>query len=98
VDRLDAIAEAPRPPIIAAPSTKRAVTWTLRGASVAFLATSTVFGILAWRAHSDFEDTRLQRPASEANDRFKLDLTLAVGFAASGAACAAVSYLTGRGH
>jgi hypothetical protein len=95
VDRLEAAADPAR---TGAPAnaTDRAVVWSLRGGAAAFLATSAVFGALAWDAHGDFENTQLRRPASEANDRFKLDTTVAFSFAAAGLACAAAAYLIGR--
>ena len=46
-------------------------------------------------ARSDFENTVFQRQANDANDRFKLDTTLAISFAISGVLCAAASYLVG---
>ena len=58
-------------------STNRALIWTLRGGAAALLATSALFGALAWDARSDFENTTYQRQASEASDRYRLDTTLA---------------------
>jgi hypothetical protein len=55
-----------------------------------------VFGVAAWEARRDFDATSNQRPAQDANDRYHLDSTLAWSFAASGAACALVSFLVGR--
>jgi hypothetical protein len=54
-----------------------------------------VFGVLAWNAHADFEGSQFQRQAAEANDRYRLDTTLAISLAAAGIACAAASYLVG---
>ena len=96
VDRLDAAVAQRAPVVVDAAAPRRTVTWTLWGGSAAFLATSAAFGALAWNAHSDFQETSLQRQASEANDRFKLGMTLALSFAAAGVACAAASNLVGR--
>ncbi|HXU02845.1 MAG TPA: hypothetical protein VN903_17890, partial [Polyangia bacterium] len=63
--------------------------------SAALLATSVVFGALAWDAHRDFENATYQRQAADASDRYKLDATLGITFAISGLACAAASYLAG---
>lgn len=76
-------------------STRRKTVWALRGGSAALLATSVVFGALAWDAHRDFENTTYQRQAADASDRYKLDATLGITFAISGLACAAASYLVG---
>ena len=67
VDRMEASsgAEVTRSPAPEPRSTKRALVWTLRGGSAALLATSAIFGALAWDAHSDFEDTTYQRPAAK---------------------------------
>jgi hypothetical protein len=74
----------------------RAAVWMLRGSAAALLATSAVFAVLAWDAKTDFDDTSIQREATEAKERFKLDATLAVSFAVVGVACAAASYFVGR--
>ncbi len=95
VDRLDAAADAP-PSVVTQPTSKdRAIVWGLRGGAAAFLAASATFGALAWDAHNDFNNTSLQRPASDASDRYKLDSTLAISFAISGILCATASYLVG---
>jgi hypothetical protein len=105
VDRQDAVAvvELPRDPVpaaVAAPRTESsargALEWTLRGAAGALLVSSAAFGALAWDAYGDHQDTSFQRPAMEAEDRYRLDRTLAISFLISGAACAAASYLIGR--
>jgi hypothetical protein len=96
VDRLDSGADSPSAVATDRRSTNRAVAWTLGGGSAALLATSAVFGVLAWNARGDFEDTTFQRQAMDASDRFQLDSTLAIGFAISGVVCAAASYLVGR--
>jgi len=67
--------------------------WSLRGASGALLASSLAFGALAWNARSDFEAASTQVAASQANDRFKLDSTVAWSFLGSAVVCAALSYL-----
>jgi len=93
-----AVAVAP-PPSSQEPapaSTRRALIWTLRGSTAALLASSAVFGVLAWDAKRDFDATAFERPATRANDRYVLDTTLALSFAASGLACAVASYLVGR--
>jgi caspase domain-containing protein len=95
VDRLESGTESARPATVESPSTNRVLKWTLRGGAAAFLATSALFGALAWDARSDFQNTSLQRQAAEANDRFKLDSTLAFTFALSGVVCAAASYVVG---
>jgi len=95
VDQLESGAEPARTPNNESTSRTRALTWTLRGGAVALLATSAVFGVFAWDARSDFNNTQMQHQASEANDRYKLDTTLALSFAVSGALCAAASYFVG---
>lgn len=95
VDRLEGTPDAPAVSAVASTSTNRALVWSLRGGSAAMLATSAVFGGLAWKAHADFEGTQFQRAASDASDRYRLDTTLAISFAVVGIACAAASYLVG---
>jgi tetratricopeptide (TPR) repeat protein len=77
-------------------SSKRAVVWTLRGSAVALLATSAVFGALAWDASRDVDNAPTMRAAIEANDRYSTNSTLTWTFAATGVACAVVSYFVGR--
>jgi len=104
VDRRDAVAVTAGPDAGAdlAPgaaegsSTRRAVVWTLRGASAGLLASSLVFGGMAWDARSDFDGAATQRQAVDASDRFKLDSTLGFTFLGAGVVCAAASYLLGR--
>jgi hypothetical protein len=98
VDRLEGAPDAPAVSTVASTSTKRALVWTLRGGAATMLATSAVFGALAWNARTDFEGAQFQRPASEASDRYHLDTTLAISFAIAGVACAAASYLVGLRH
>jgi tetratricopeptide (TPR) repeat protein len=74
---------------------RRAAVWTLRGSAVALLASSAVFGALAWDARQDAENTSLMREAQEAADRYKTHTTLTVTFAATGLACAVISYFVG---
>jgi len=95
VDRLEGTPDAPTVSTVAPTSTNRALVWALRGGSATLLATSAVFGVLAWNAHADFEGTHRQRQASEASERYRLDTTLAISFAVSGIACAAASYFVG---
>ena len=87
---------APETQVAATSSRNGAITWTLRGSAAALLTSSAIFGALAWDAKRDFDATTNQRPAIDANDRFKLDTTLAISFAATGMACAVVSYFVGR--
>jgi tetratricopeptide (TPR) repeat protein len=75
---------------------RRAVVWTLRGSAVALLATSAVFGALTWNAYRDIDDAATMRAAWDANDRYRIDSALAWTFAATGAACAVISYFVGR--
>ena len=82
-------------PPAAAPR-RRALVWTLRGSAAALLASSAVFGGMAWSAYRDYHGTSQQIAASEANDRFRTDARSAWIFAASGLACAVASYLVGR--
>jgi hypothetical protein len=77
-------------------SSKRAVVWTLRGSAIALLATSAVFGALAWDASRDVDNAPTMRAAIEANDRYTTNSTLTWTFAATGVACAIVSYFVGR--
>jgi len=102
VDRRDAVRVAgASPPEISrlaaspasAPATRKPLIWTLRGASGALLGSSLIFAGLTWNARSDFEAASTQAAAAQANDRFKLNSTLALTFLASAAVCAAVSYL-----
>ena len=95
VDQMESGGEVFSAPSPRSTSTNRAVVWTLRGGSAALLATSVVFGALAWDAHRDFENTNYQREAADAADRYKLDTTLAITFAISGLVCAAASYVVG---
>jgi hypothetical protein len=94
-----AVAPAPDlspPPSPAASSRRRALAWTLGGSAAALLASSAVFGVLAWDARGDAEGTPWQRPAVDANDRYRLDTAVAWSFAVSGLACGVISYLVGR--
>jgi hypothetical protein len=72
---------------------KKPVVWTLRGASGALLGSSLIFVGLALNARSDFEAASTQVGAAQANDRFKLDSTVALTFLASAVVCAAASYI-----
>lgn len=96
VDRLEASSDPSPPAGVDRKRSSHTLTWTLRGGAAAFLATSVLFGAFAWDAHRDVENTTLQRSAHEANDRLTLDTTLALSFAAAGAACAVASYIIGR--
>ena len=75
---------------------KRAVVWTLRGSAGALLASSAVFGALSWGAYRDANDAVTPRAAQDASNRYKVDTALTWTFAASGVACAVVSYFVGR--
>jgi hypothetical protein len=95
IDSLDSGGDAPSAVATDRRSVNRAVAWTLGGGSAAMLATSAVFGVLAWNAHSDFESTTLQRQATDASARYQLDSTLAITFALSGLLGAATAYVVG---
>ena len=77
-------------------SARRAAVWTLRGSAAALLASSAVFGALAWNAYDDVQSTSTPRVAWDAADRYKTDTAFAWTFAASGLACAVISYFVGR--
>jgi tetratricopeptide (TPR) repeat protein len=79
-----------------AASTRRATVWTLRGSAAALLVSSAAFGALAWNARQDAWNAVTQRAAWDANDRYQTDTALTWTFAASGLACAVVSYFVGR--
>jgi hypothetical protein len=79
----------------ASPS-RRAAVWTLRGSAVALLASSAVFGALAWDARQDFESASTAQAGVEPSNRYATDTALAWTFAASGLACAVMSYFVGR--
>jgi hypothetical protein len=78
----------PTPPTI--------VRTSLRGAAAVFVTTSAIFGALSWNAYRDYQATSLEVEAAGANDRFKLDSTLALSFLVSGIACGITSYLVGH--
>jgi hypothetical protein len=84
------------PPDVEASPRRRAAVWTLRGSALALLASSAVFGALAWEARQDALGTSLQREALEANDRYRTRTALTWTFAAAGVACAVASYIVGR--
>jgi hypothetical protein len=75
---------------------RRAAAWTLRGSAAVLLVSSAVFGALAWDARQDYSGTDVQRVAWEANDRYETNTALAWTFAASGVACAVISYFVDR--
>jgi hypothetical protein len=83
--------EATSPVLVSA--RRKPVVWTLRGASGALLGSSLIFAGLALRARSDFEATSTQVAATQANDRYQLDSTLALTFLGSAVVCAAASYV-----
>jgi hypothetical protein len=101
-DPAAAVRAAPVPPAALArtsppaPPASHPAVWALRGSAAALLISSAVLGALAWDARRDFDGTPYQGPAWDANDRYKLDSTLAWSFAASGVACAVASFLLGR--
>ena len=78
------------------PAARRSVVWTLRGSAVALLVSSAVFGALASGAKQDAHAAPTMSVAWDAKDRYELDTTLAWSFAASGVACAVISYFVGR--
>jgi len=98
VDRGDGVALAVSPPalLLTSPSPasahKKVVTWSLMGASAAFITSSLIFGALALDARHDFAATSLQREAMSASDRYTLDTTLAISFLIPGVACAVGAY------
>src|SRR5581483_5471521 len=95
-------ATAPEPrPLVATPApeisaSRRAATWTLRGSAAALLVSSAVFGALSWNAYQDFQGAATPRAGQEASNRYATDTALTWTFAASGVACAVVSYFVGR--
>jgi hypothetical protein len=54
--------------------------WTLVGASGALAVGAAIFGVMALQAQSDFQNTSLERAASDASDRYTRDTA---AFAAS---------------
>ncbi|HXU60747.1 MAG TPA: caspase family protein [Polyangia bacterium] len=72
---------------------RKTLVWTLRGASGALLGSAVLFAGLTLEARSNFEAASTQVAAAQANDRFKLDSTLALTFLASAVVCAAVSFV-----
>ena len=82
--------------VVGASPARRATVWTLRGSAAALMASSVTFGLLAWDARRDVDGTSLQRPAWEANERFKLDTTLAWSFGVASLACGLISVLRGE--
>lgn len=92
---------APRGPERVAPTPevspgRRAAVWTLRGSAATLLASSAVFGALAWDARRDFESAPTPRAAQGPADRYATDTALAWSFAAIGLACAVASYIVDR--
>jgi tetratricopeptide (TPR) repeat protein len=75
---------------------RRAVVWTLRGSAVTLLASSAVFGALAWDAHRDFDNAPTPSAALDPSNRYKTDTALTWTFAASGVAFAVISYFVDR--
>ncbi len=47
--------------------------WTLAGASGALAVGSAIFGVMALQAQSDFNNTSIERAASDASDRYTRD-------------------------
>jgi hypothetical protein len=102
VDRADMVpvthlSPAVMPPAVVAardgPRAPAALKWSLRGAGAALATSSVLFAGLAWKARQDFQSTSMERQAADASDRYRLDTTLSISFAASAVACGAVSYL-----
>jgi tetratricopeptide (TPR) repeat protein len=77
-------------------ATMRGIVWTLRGSAVALLASSAVFGALAWDASKDVDNAPTQIAAVEPNNRYKTDTALMLTFAVTGVAFAVISYFVGR--
>lgn len=84
------------PPTLEASPKRRAVAWTLRGSAAALLVSSAVFGALSWNAYQDANDAVTMRPAQDAKHRYEIDTALTWTFAATGVACAVLSYFVGR--
>lgn len=85
---------SPRAPTTS--SRRYAVTWTLRGSAAALLASSAVFGALSWDARQDRNNATTMRAEAEAIDRYEIRTALFWSFAATGVACAVISYFVGR--
>jgi hypothetical protein len=60
------------------------------GAAGALAATSVGFGVVAWRAHNDFQNTQIEREASLAADRYDRARTATLITAGAAAVAAAV--------
>jgi tetratricopeptide (TPR) repeat protein len=88
-------------PVLVSPTpelspSRRAAVWTLRGSAVASLAASAVFGALSWDAYRDFQRAPTRQLALDPSNRYTTNTALTWTFAASGVACAVLSYLVGR--
>ncbi|HMF41404.1 MAG TPA: hypothetical protein VKQ32_11950 [Polyangia bacterium] len=88
--------EDPALPTLETSPKKRAVVWTLRGSAAALLVSSAVFGALSWGAYQDVNGAATPHAAMDANDRYTVDTALTWTFAASGVACAVISYFVSR--
>ena len=88
---LDSFPDAPRP-VTSPPGHRSAIRPILAGAGAALVASSAVFGGLAWSAWRDNQGA-VERDSAEASARFRLDSALSAGFLVSGLACAAAAWL-----
>jgi hypothetical protein len=91
----------PTAPVLVSPKpeaspSRRAAVWTLRGSAVALLASSAIFGALTWDAYQDYQAAPTYQTALEPSHRYSTDRALTLTFAASGLACAVISYFVSR--
>jgi hypothetical protein len=82
-----AVKAVDRPPPVS--SRRRRAAWISVAAATGLGVGAAVLGALAWKDRQDFENTYLERPAQEAEGRYRRDLTLSlssllVGVAAGG--------------
>jgi hypothetical protein len=70
----EAVVEAGPP----AASWQRRAAWPSLGLSAGLAVVSGAFGAFAWRAHDDFQNTDLERPALEAQNRYERNLTVSL--------------------
>ncbi len=60
------------------PTPHRRAAWISFGAAAVLGAGAAILGGMTWDARSDFENTYLERPASEAEQRYQRNLTLSL--------------------
>jgi hypothetical protein len=72
--------------------------WALGGTGAALVASSAVFGGLAWRARMDYDSTNLQAQAAGDRDRYRTDGAVAIGLLVTGTASLIAAALTDRGR